>query len=158
MCPDISSLQITGKDESSGETPRMPLMIWTEKMSVGVEVLDDDHKILVEMLNQLNDGITAGLRRAALEDVIDGMLKHTKVHFAREERFFVQTGFPGGDAHKAEHDLLARRVMNLQSRFENGQPLQLSLEAMNFLKSWLTDHIQGPDMEYRQYLNAQGIK
>ncbi|MGA2672199.1 MAG: bacteriohemerythrin [Terracidiphilus sp.] len=136
----------------------MPLMTWTEEMSVGVKILDNDHKALIRMLNELHDGITTGRTRMALESVLEGLSRYTKIHFAREERLFAQAGFPGAAAHKAEHDLMARRVMNMQSRFENGQSLELSLEAMNFIKSWLTNHIQGSDMEYGPHLNAKGIK
>lgn len=136
----------------------MPLLTWTEEMSVGVKALDEDHKGMIRLMNELNDGIIAGHRRAALESVIEGLLKYTKVHFANEERLFAQTGFPGGAAHKAEHGLLARRVMNLQSRFESGQSLELSMETMNFLKEWLTNHIIGLDQKYGPYLNSKGIK
>ena len=136
----------------------MPLMTWTEEMSVGVKVLDNDHKELIRLLNELNDGIEAGRTRATLESVLEGLLRYTKVHFAREERFFAQTGFPGAAAHKAEHDHLTRRVMNLQSRFESGQSLELALEAINFLKQWLAGHVQGCDQKYTSHLNAKGIQ
>jgi hemerythrin-like metal-binding protein len=136
----------------------MPLMEWTEDMSVGVKVIDDDHKKLIGMLNELNDGILADKTGASLEGVIEGLLRYTKYHFAREERFFAKTGYPGGAAHKAEHDLLARRVGNLQMRFETGQSRILSTEAMEFLKNWLTDHIMGSDQQYGPHLNAKGIR
>jgi hemerythrin len=135
----------------------MDLITWTEEMSVGVKALDDDHKMLIEMLNKLNDGILAGKSSLALEDVVDGLVRYTKLHFAREERLLAQAGYPGSAAHKAEHDLMTRRVMNLQMRFENGQSLELSMEAMAFLKNWLTHHILGSDMQYGPHLNAKGI-
>jgi hemerythrin len=136
----------------------MPLMAWTEEMSVRVKVLDDDHKTLIEMLNELNDGIETGRAKAALESVIEKLSNYTRIHFAREERMFAQTGYAGGPAHKAEHALLARRVMNLQARFESGQSRELGMETMAFLKSWLTDHIMGSDQRYGPHLNAKGIK
>lgn len=136
----------------------MPLMTWTPEMSVGVKVLDEDHMKLIELLNTLYDGIVESKPRLALETVIDGLTRYTKYHFAREEKFLADTQFPASAAHKSEHDLLSRRVMNLQSRFENGQSLELSMEAMNFLKNWLTGHIQGSDMAYGAHLNAKGIK
>jgi len=135
----------------------MPLMEWTEEMSVGVQVIDDDHKKLIGMLNDLNDGVITGKNNRSLESVIDALLRYTKYHFAREERFFAETGYPGGAAHKAEHDLLARRVSNLQTRFEAGQSLELSLEALAFLKDWLTGHIMGSDQRYGPHFNAKGI-
>jgi hemerythrin-like metal-binding protein len=132
-------------------------MEWTEEMSVGVQVIDDDHKKLIDMLNDLNDGVITGKNNRSLEGVIEGLLRYTKYHFDREERFFAETGYPGGAAHKAEHDLLTRRVSNLQTRFEAGQSLELSLEALAFLKDWLTGHIMGSDQRYGPHLNAKGI-
>ena len=135
----------------------MDLITWTEEMSVGVKALDDDHKMLIEMMNKLNDGIEAGKSSKALEDGVEGLVRYTKLHFGREERLLAQAGYPSSAAHKAEHDSMTRRVMNLQMRFENGQSLQLSMEAMAFLKSWLTNHILGSDMQYKAHLNAKGI-
>ena len=136
----------------------MPLMTWTEEMSVKVKVLDDDHKTLIAMLNSLNEGIESGHARKTLESVIEKLSNYTRIHFAREEKMFEQTGYPMGQAHKAEHALLARRVMNLQARFEAGQSRELGMETMAFLKSWLTDHIMGSDQKYGPHLNAKGIK
>lgn len=135
----------------------MPLMTWTEDMSVGIKMLDEDHQRLVSLLNDLHDGIVAGRAKAALEGVVEQLVKYTIYHFDREEKLFTDAGFPGSVAHKSEHDLLSRRARNLQSRFECGQSAQLSLEAMNFLKAWLTGHILGSDKEYGRYLNSKGI-
>lgn len=136
----------------------MPLMTWNEEMSVKVKVLDDDHKSLIDMLNDLSDGIEANRGKAALEEVIEKLSNYTRIHFAREERLFEQTGYSGGAAHKAEHAQLAKRVMNLQARFESGQSRELGMETMAFLKIWLTDHIMGSDQKYSPHLNAKGIK
>ncbi len=135
----------------------MELITWTEEMSVGVKALDDDHKMLIEMMNKLNDGILAGQSNLALEDVVESLVRYTRLHFAREERLFAQAGYPSSAAHKAEHDLMTRRILNLQMRFENGQALELSMEAMAFLKNWLTHHILSSDMQYKSHLNAKGI-
>jgi hemerythrin-like metal-binding protein len=135
----------------------MPLMTWTEEMSVGVRALDEDHKKLIALLNELHEGILGGQQKAILEKIIERMVEYTIYHFEREEKLFTDAGFPASVEHKREHDLLTRRARNLQSRFECGQSTQLSLEAMNFLKAWLTGHIMGSDQQYAPYLNAKGI-
>jgi hemerythrin-like metal-binding protein len=151
------SLQkFAGENGTPNEKP--PFMTWTEEMSVGVKVLDEDHKILIGLLNELHDGIESGRTRGALESVIDKMFRYTRTHFAREEKLFAQTGYPGTEAHKAEHERLIRRTVGLQARFESGQSRELSLEAMAFLQKWLTDHIMGSDQNYKPYFNAKGIK
>jgi hemerythrin len=136
----------------------MPLMTWTEKMSVGVKVLDDDHKKLVSMLNELHDGLQAGHGKEALGKILDGLINYTKIHFGREEQFFSKTAYADSAAHKKEHDELTRQVIDVQQKYKSGAVSTLSLEVMNFLKNWLIQHIQGSDKKYGPHLNAQGIQ
>ena len=136
----------------------MPLMTWTEKMSVGVKVLDDDHKKLVSMLNELHDGLQAGHGKEALGKILDGLINYTKIHFGREEQFFAKTAYADSAAHKKEHDELTRQVIDVQQKYKSGAVSTLSLEVMNFLKNWLIQHIQGSDKKYGPHLNAKGIQ
>lgn len=84
-------------------------------------------------------------------------MQYTKLHFAREEKFFAQTGYPDAAAHKQEHDDLTRQVLEVQRKYARGTSAALSLEVMQFLKNWLLHHIQGSDQRYRPHLNANGI-
>jgi hemerythrin len=135
----------------------MPLMMWNDRLSVGVKVLDDDHKKLVGMINQLFDAIQSGHGKDSLGKILDGLIDYTKVHFAREEQFFVQTGYGASAAHKKEHDDLTRQVLDVQKKYNAGVTGTLSLEVMNFLKNWLLTHIQGSDQKYGPHLNGKGI-
>lgn len=135
----------------------MPLMTWTEKLAVGVKVLDDDHKKLVDMVNQLYDAIVSGHGKDSLGKTLDGLIEYTKSHFAREEKFFVQTGYADTAAHKQQHADLTRQVLDVQQKYKAGVSGTLSLEVMNFLKNWLVTHIQGTDQKYGPYLNSKGI-
>ena len=134
----------------------MPLMTWTDKLGVGVKVLDDDHKRLIDLLNQLDDGMKKGKGKETLGKVLDGLVSYTKFHFAREEEFFAKTGYPAA-THKKEHDDLVKQVLDLQARYKSGE-LALSLATVDFLKNWLINHIQGTDQKYGPHLNAKGIR
>ena len=136
----------------------MPLMTWNEKMSVGVVALDNEHKKLVAMVNELYDGIQAGKGTDALARVLDGLISYTAAHFKHEEEFFAKTGYPATAAHKQEHDALTKQVLDVQAKYKAGATGTLSLEVMNFLKNWLINHIQGSDKRYGPHLNAAGIK
>ena len=77
----------------------MPLMTWTDKLSVGVGVIDEDHKKLVGMVNELYDAMQAGQGRDSLGRILNGLVQYTKFHFAREEKCFAQTGYPAAVPH-----------------------------------------------------------
>jgi hemerythrin len=135
----------------------MPLMNWNEKMSVGVAAIDDEHKKLVGMLNDLYDGFQSGKAAEALGKVLDGLISYTAAHFKHEEDLFAKTGYPAAAAHKKEHDDLTKQVLDVQAKFKAGVSGTLSLEVMNFLKNWLVTHIQGSDKSYAPHLNAKGV-
>jgi len=135
----------------------MPLMQWNDKLSVGVTALDEDHRKLVGMLNNLYEGIQAGHGRETVGKTLDGLISYTAGHFAREERYFAQTNYPAAAAHKKEHTDLTQQVLAVQKKYKEGATSVVSLEVMNFLKNWLLTHIQGSDKRYGPHLNANGV-
>lgn len=135
----------------------MALMQWNDKLSVGIAVIDADHKKLVGMVNDLYDAVSAGKGADKMGRILDGLIDYTKSHFAREEAFFAQHGYPESAAHKKEHADLARQVLDVQAKYKAGATSTLSLQVMNFLKDWLLKHIQGSDKKYAPFLNAKGV-
>ncbi len=134
----------------------MAYFSWTTDLSVGVEASDDDHKRLIDLLNQLAEGISFGQGKEIIGKILDDLESYTRYHFAREEEFFERTGYPAAD-HKREHRELVEQVVTLQSRYKTGETA-LAMETLNILKKWLTDHIQGADAKYTSHLNANGIR
>ena len=135
----------------------MSFIAWNDRLSVGVEIIDSDHKKLVGMLNELYDAIADGTSKEILGDLLDRLVEYTSVHFAREESFFSRTGYPGAEAHKFEHANMIAWLVEMRTRLKSGSAMGPSLELVNYLKDWLFDHILGSDMEYGPHLNAMGI-
>jgi len=135
----------------------MEFMTWTNEMSVGVTVLDEDHKKMIAIINQLHDGILAGHKKEILASVLDHLVEYTKFHFAREEELFVKTNYLNAPIHKLEHESFISRIANLQARLVTAPVAMLDLELMGFLRNWLLTHIQGSDKKYGPRLNAHGI-
>jgi hemerythrin len=135
----------------------MPLMTWTEKLSVGVAVLDEDHKKLVGMVNELYDAMQAGHGKEKLGAILSGLVQYTRMHFAREEKLFTQTGYADAVAHKQQHEALTKQVLDVQQKYAAGAVGTLSVDVMHFLRDWLVKHIQGSDQKYRPHLNAKGV-
>ena len=132
-------------------------MIWTTDHSVNVKILDDDHKKVFAMINELDETIMAGHSKEVLEAVLGRLMEYTMVHLAREEEFFAHTGYAEAIAHKKEHSRMIKRVQDIQGRFKDGSVAMLSLELRSFLQDWWITHIQRSDKLYGPYLNAHGI-
>lgn len=136
----------------------MPLIAWNEKMSVGVPSFDEEHKVLIEMLNSLHDGVRAGTEAEVLGPVLDALVAYTEQHLAHEEWAFARTDFPDAESHRKEHDDLRQQVAAIGQKFGTAPIAALSVEVLNFLKNWLINHIQFSDKKYGAYLTAKGIR
>ena len=136
----------------------MPLINWTDKLSVGIVSVDEQHKKLVNLLNELYEGILEGHPKEVLDYVLGELLKYTKRHFSYEETLFAKTGYADSAAHKKEHDDLIKQVLEAQAKYKAGVTGTHSLEVMKFLKQWLTNHIQGTDKKYGPHMIAKGIR
>jgi hemerythrin-like metal-binding protein len=136
----------------------MALVTWSDKLSVGVPSIDDQHKKLVSLLNQLHDGMMSGKGKEVVGGVLKGLIDYTASHFKYEEELFAKTGYSEGAAHKAAHDELVHRVIEIQKKYEQSGPGALTIQVMSFLKDWLTGHILGADMRYSPHLVSKGIK
>lgn len=135
----------------------MPLMSWSDSLSVNVEEINTQHKRLLELINQLHDAMGQGKGREVVGKVLDGLIDYTRTHFAYEERLMVAQVYPSYLKHKVEHDALTKKVLDLQSRFLSGE-IVITMEVMNFLKDWLSTHIMNVDKLFGAYLNGKGIK
>jgi hemerythrin len=136
----------------------MAFMDWSSSLDVGIDSINDQHKKLVNMINELHDAIQNGQANEVLGNTLDGLVDYTKTHFSYEEQLFAQTGYADAASHKQEHDKLCATVFDVQAKFKSGSSEMLSDEVMTFLKDWLINHIQGTDKKYAPHLSSNGVK
>ena len=134
----------------------MAIMEWSPAFSVKVKKFDDQHKKLVDLVNQLHDAMKSGQGNAALGLVLQSLISYTATHFKDEEQVMQANGYPELAKHKSEHEKLVKQVLELQKKFQEGGSV-LTMTVMSFLKDWLVTHIQGEDKKYGVFLNAKGI-
>jgi len=134
----------------------MALMAWSPAFSVKVQKFDDQHKKLVDLVNQLHDAMKAGEGNTMLGVVLQSLIAYTASHFADEEKMMQTHAYPEYAKHKGEHEKLVKQVLELQQKFQAGSAM-LTMSVMSFLKDWLVNHIQGEDKKYGVYFNAKGI-
>ena len=129
----------------------MAFMIWSDKLSVGVQQMDMQHKILVELVNELCEAIKSGKGNDVLGGVLNGLITYTKTHFKAEEKLMQQYGYPNFPGHKKLHDELTSQAVELNEKIKSGQAVT-AVSVGNFLKDWLQNHIMIEDMKYGQFI------
>jgi len=135
----------------------MAFIEWTEQMSVGVQEIDEQHKKLVNMLNQLFESMQKGKSSHILKTIIHELVEYTKVHFATEEKYFHQFGYAEKDAHITEHENFVATLENFISDYNSGK-IGVSSGLLRFLRKWLFAHIMGSDKKYTNLLIQNGVK
>ena len=130
----------------------MPLITWTDRLSVGIPAIDSQHRTLVDMINQLHEAHRRGEGRAVLDDILAAMADYARLHFRDEEALMAAAGYPKLAEHKRLHEEFGTRLIVLQARQRRSTPVGLSLEVMSFLREWLVEHIEGVDKHYVPHL------
>lgn len=123
------------------------VLAWSDDMTVGQPALDNDHRILIALINQIARA-RANLDPAMLELVIDELFNYTIRHFHREEIFMEQCGFPALTDHKNKHDQFSAKVMELRRGYLQGHSLDYAQTLENIMGEWLKSHILVEDRAY----------
>ena len=128
---------------------------WMDSFSINVPSVDDDHKILVSLTNEVVTAIQQGYGPDTMNDALSRLLEYTGYHFDREENLMQLHRFPELEAHRAQHNSLIRHVILLQRQCRANEldPVKLG----EFLIDWLTTHILREDMKLGQHIARQGV-
>ena len=126
----------------------MPLMNWDETMSVGVKKLDDQHKILIGLINDAYEAIQKHDEHH-MTKLIEQMRAYANEHFATEEGLMRKHGYPGIENHIFKHAKFNSEVDEFKKKqFEKTNLSQIFV----FLSRWLTTHIMDEDRQYVSYM------
>lgn len=135
----------------------MSFIAWNDRLLVGVPAIDQDHRQLIGMLNELYDGIARGDGHAIVGDILNRLEQYTNQHFQREEALFAPTAYPRTEAHRKEHARMRAQVARLRSSWQEDALGAPSLVLVTILKDWLFDHILGSDQQIVPYLRASSV-
>nr|CRH07158.1 Putative methyl-accepting chemotaxis sensory transducer [Candidatus Magnetococcus massalia] len=129
---------------------------WDDSLSVGVQQLDEEHKVLVEIINKLHRNLKMGESDTALGEILKELTSFTATHFEHEEALMAKHNYPGLAGQKEQHKRMVAKFGLLLQRFEEGE-FTVAMDVMSFARNWLTQHILGTDMEYKSYFNERGV-
>lgn len=134
----------------------MPFIVWNKDIEIGIETVDKQHRMLVDMINEFHDAIIAGQSYEKMGDIITGLLYYAQTHFATEEEFFRKYNYPDRQAHIREHNEF---IMNITSKFDKMKKgeLVLSVEISKFLRDWLLNHVMSSDKKFAPFIKEIAV-
>ena len=130
---------------------------WKDEYSVGIDSIDQQHKRLVNLINQLHTAVTYSTGEEFEREALDELVDYTKTHFSYEEGLMEQNGYPDLEPHKAQHKKMIETVEQVLAEYQRDQDAAMK-KALSFLSDWLINHINGTDKEYSSFLIGKGVK
>ena len=132
------------------------LFAWSDDFSVHVQEIDEQHKVLVGLLNELHVAIIEHHGKTTSRRVLDRLAEYTRTHFLLEESLMRLTHYPGFEIHKQQHEELICQVQALQRKLDN-ENVAITFELLHFLKNWLIQHINESDKRLGAHVQKAGL-
>lgn len=129
---------------------------WTDSMSVGVPLIDNDHKALIHLINRLHESVSAGDTYDVLDDLLNRLVDYVDIHFTREERVMQACGYAETTEHQAEHKAFVNYIRSMRDDFSAATASGLAGDLADYLRDWLNHHILIQDMAYRSAVQGHG--
>ncbi|BHH85938.1 bacteriohemerythrin [Desulforhopalus sp. 52FAK] len=132
----------------------MAVIKWRDSYSTGIEVVDDEHKKLVDLIEAMYTSIRDKEPKETVERVLTEIVEYTQTHFNNEEALMEEKEYPDLETHKAEHQNLIEEVGEYKDRLLNDFP-DGRQELYRFLREWLINHIMESDKAFGAYVSEQ---
>ncbi len=129
---------------------------WNDDYSVGIAALDEDHRRLLHLINNLQTAAHYPTGEAYERQALDELVDYTRTHFEREEVLMSELGYPGFEEHKRQHEAMIQKVEQFLEAYRK-DPAGTIEEMVQFLKQWLLNHIAGTDQQYSAFLRSKGV-
>jgi hemerythrin-like metal-binding protein len=155
--PWISMALLIGVIVLSRRLTARRFLTWSDSYSVGVEVLDEDHKRLLNLINQLQTAVHYHTSDTYEQEAFDALLDYTKNHFQREEALMEKYGFPGLEEHHQQHQAMIAEVNRLVTAYQEDRNASIE-KTISYLQTCLLKHINGSDQEYSGFLHEKGVR
>jgi hemerythrin len=124
----------------------MKKLIWSDNLNTGIQVIDRQHRRIVDYINRLYESHKNGSTKEETGNVIDELIDYTLTHFAFEETMLEDVNYTALDTHKVFHDQFIQQVREIRERFEEHEIAVIELN--NLMVTWLFNHILHEDAAY----------
>lgn len=132
----------------------MTFFQWGEIYESGNEIIDNDHKVLLRLINDLYLEMARGDGKEIVNSTLDQLVDYSKNHFRREEMLMKSIDYPYFEEHETQHDAFIAMISKFLKRTNSDS---ITLDMANFLKNWLSNHILVSDKKFAYHLELKNI-
>lgn len=130
----------------------MALITWNPEWETGIPIIDDDHRAVIEIINELDEAIQAGEEEFVIGLALGVLNDYVRYHFQREELLFAACDYPFAADHIEEHGTLRKAIKDALIRYERLPQAFDGTELLELLQVWWGEHILNEDQRYKPYV------
>ena len=131
---------------------------WDNSLSIGIDLIDEQHKMLIQRLNDISVAIEMSHGVEKIVQTLEFMVDYTDFHFSAEEEHMAKHDYPGLDNQKQQHEEFKGSLKQIVEDFEEEGATQALATSINvFLFNWLINHIKGVDHKFGEFLNEMDL-
>ena len=134
----------------------MTLFEWNDDYSVGVKKFDRQHRKIFQIINDLHDAMKEGKSEEKMGVILRRLENYADKHFNDEEKYMEKYDYSGFENQKKQHNQYIQKIKGFRKKYNTGE-MTVSMEMMNFLKDWLSNHINGMDKKYSEFFEDKDI-
>lgn len=132
-------------------------LVWKDEYSVNVVEIDNQHKNLFEIINNLIEILNSTPKKEEVADIINKIVEYKIAHFGTEEKYFNLFNYEGSAKHIDSHKKFNEKLQEVQASYKE-DTIGFAFALVNFLEDWLINHLMYMDQEYKKCFNEHGLK
>jgi hemerythrin len=129
----------------------MPIFLWKKSYEIGIAEIDNQHRNLVGIINELSDAMMNRKGYIIVPKILEKLVDYIQFHFTTEEEIMRETKYPALDEHCQEHLSMTTKVLEFKRSYAKDHEINTG-EVLNFLCDWLKEHIVVSDKKLRAHI------
>ncbi|MCD4690971.1 bacteriohemerythrin [bacterium] len=136
----------------------MSSIVWNDNLSVGIDLIDEQHKSLISKIAELDEALRTGQGPAEIVRILGFLMDYTVFHFGTEERNMKAHSYPAIDGHLVKHEEFKATLANLSDDFREEGATQALADAIDtLLMNWFVKHIKDVDHKFGEFLRENNL-
>ena len=129
---------------------------WTDDWTLDHAAIDDQHRMLIGILNKIID------RETAIIKLVNELIEYTAVHFTDEEDYMINAAYPEFVPHRKQHQEFLRTLLDMSFEVvtlngDDQEEVEKTIEILEkFVAVWFDQHFLETDRDFIDYLKGGG--